>query len=315
MCPATNFVRNMIAGVRSIDLALFVVAADDGWMPQTEEHFQIPNASAFSGHHRANQMRFRERRRCHCANSRGVARNSVRQLPNCSTSVRTGEGITDLKNALARELRQSRPPRDIAKPRLFVDRAFTLRGVGTVVTGTLNDGSIRRGDEVFVQPRNIPVRVRSIQNHGRDVEIAEAGMRTAMNVPDLSIGESGIQRGDLITLQSLGSARSEMDVLVHRSARLKRNSGAARTIRNGSSVQVHFGTSRIAAKIVFLTFQRLQPGKKRNRSTAASTRRFLHSWTIALLSGILPAEHLAGGRVLDPDGDRATSAAPHRFSS
>ena len=301
-----DFVRNMIAGVGSIDLALFVVAADDGWMPQTEEHFQILTYLGV-------QRIIMSLSKSDLGNVDGVTaqiREELRGTPfiNCQivpTSVRTGEGITDLKNALARELGKLRPQRDIAKPRLFVDRAFTLRGAGTVVTGTLNGGSIRRGDEVYVQPRNIPARVRSIQNHGRDVEIAEAGMRTAMNVPDLSIGESGIQRGDLITVQSLGSADSIMDVLVHRSARPKRNSAAPRAIRNGSSVQVHFGTSRIAAKITFLDVPALAAGQ----SAIAQLR--LDAPVLAFVDDRFVIRDsseqntIAGGRVLDPDGDRA----------
>jgi selenocysteine-specific elongation factor len=311
-----DFVRNMIAGVGSIDLALFVVAADDGWMPQTEEHFQILTYLGV-------QRIIIALSKCDLPNVEIVTaqiREELRGTPfaNCQivpTSVRTGEGIKELKNELARELGKLRPQRDIAKPRLFVDRAFTLRGAGTVVTGTLNGGSIHRGDEVFVQPRNIPARVRSVQNHGREVEIAEAGMRTAMNVPDLSIGENGIRRGDLITLQSLGSPRSTLDVFVQRSARLKRNSVAARALRNGSSVQVHFGTARIAAKITLLDTPALAAGQ----SAIAQLR--LDAPVLAFVDDRFVIRDsseqntMAGGRVLDPDGDRAKfrSAAQLRF--
>jgi len=159
-----DFVRNMIAGVGSIDLALFVVAADDGWMPQTEEHFQILTYLGV-------QRIIMSLSKSDLGNVDGVTaqiREELRGTPfiNCQivpTSVRTGEGITDLKNALARELGKLRPPRDIAKPRLFVDRAFTLRGAGTVVTGTLNGGSIRRGDEVYVQFRTTAVTWKSLR--------------------------------------------------------------------------------------------------------------------------------------------------------
>src|SRR6266550_5433796 len=140
------------------------------------------------------------------------------------TSVRTGEGLEELKQALASEFGELLPPRDIGKPRLFVDRAFTLRGIGTVVTGTLTGGSIRRDQDVVVQPRNLSARIRSIQNHGRDLEIAQPGMRIAMNLPDLSVGENGIQRGDVITLREGGSPHATIDVLIERSPRVNRNS-------------------------------------------------------------------------------------------
>ena len=300
-----DFVRNMIAGVGSIDLALLVVAADDGWMPQTEEHVQILNylrvqrgvvalTKSDLGGIDVVAEQIQEKLR-----DTLFARASI--VP---TSVRTGEGIENLKDALATELATAEPQPDICKPRLFVDRAFTLRGIGTVVTGTLSGGSIRRSQDVFVQPGNVSVRVRSIQNHGRDIEIARPGMRTAMNLPDLSTGENGIQRGDIITVDTLGSPQATIDVLLERSSRLKRNSSAARPIKNGSSVQVHFGTGRITAKITLLD----EPAVGAGQSAIARLR--LDSPIVALVGDRFVIRDsseqstLAGGTVLDPDADR-----------
>jgi selenocysteine-specific elongation factor len=306
-----DFVRNMIAGVGSIDLALLVVAADDGWMPQTEEHVQILNylrvqrgvvaltKSDLGGIDLVAEQ-IREKLR-----DTPFARTSI--VP---TSVRTGEGIENLKDALATELATAEPQHNICKPRLFVDRAFTLRGIGTVVTGTLSGGPIRRSQDVFVQPGNVSARVRSIQNHGRDVEIAQPGMRTAINLPDFSIGENGIQRGDIITVDSLGSPQATIDVLLERSSRLKRNSPAARPIKNGSSVQVHFGTGRIAAKITLLD----QPAVEAGQSAIARLR--LDSPIVALVGDRFVIRDsseqstIAGGTVLDTEGDRANFRSP-----
>ncbi len=162
-----DFVRNMIAGVGSIDLALFVVAADDGWMPQSEEHLQILN---YLGVQRAvvaltksdlgridvvtNQIRER------------LTSTSFVDSPIVPTSVRTGTGIEKLVDTLASQLARTEPQRDIRKPRLFIDRVFTLRGIGTVVTGTLTGGSLRRGEQIVVYPTNLETRIRSIQSHG-----------------------------------------------------------------------------------------------------------------------------------------------------
>ena len=306
-----DFVRNMIAGVGSIDLALLVVAADDGWMPQTEEHVQILNylrvqrgvvalTKSDLGGIDVVAEQIREKLR-----ATPFVRTSI--VP---TSVRTGEGIENLKDALATELAAAEPQHDICKPRLFVDRAFTLRGIGTVVTGTLSGGSIRRSQDVFVQPGNVSARVRSIQNHGRNVEIAQPGMRTAINLPDLSIGENGIQRGDIITVDSLSSPQATIDVLLERSSRLKRNSPAARPIKNGSSVQVHFGTGRIAAKITLLD----QPAVGAGQSAIARLR--LDSPIVALVGDRFVIRDsseqntIAGGTVLDPDADRANFRSP-----
>jgi selenocysteine-specific elongation factor len=320
-----DFVRNMIAGVGSINLALFVVAADDGWMPQTEEHLQILTylgvrraviALTKSDLGKIDSTTEQIRTQLH-----GTLFAESLIVP---TSVRTGDGIEKLKSAIASELAAMHPQRDCGKPRLFIDRVFTLRGIGTVVTGTLSGGSIRRNQDVVVEPRNISARVRSIQNHGRDVEIAYPGMRTAVNLPDLSIGKNGIQRGDLITVHSLGSPHATIDVLLERSSRLKRNSSAARPIKNGSSVQVHFGTRRIAAKITLFD----QPALGAGQSAIARLR--LDSPIVAFVDDRFVVRDsseqntIAGGTVLDPDAHganfrsaaqipflRARATAPH----
>src|SRR5207248_6692174 len=181
-----DFVRNMIAGVGSIVLALLVVAADDGWMPQTEEHFQIltylgieRSVIALTKADLGNVEKITAE--IH-AQLRGTA---FAEAPIIPTSIRTNVGIEQLMRALVSELSLTSPQRDIGKPRLFVDRAFSLHGIGTVVTGTLAGGIFRQGQTVAVQPRNSNARIRSIQHHGRDSDQASPGTRTAINLPDL----------------------------------------------------------------------------------------------------------------------------------
>jgi selenocysteine-specific elongation factor len=302
-----DFVRNMIAGVGSVDLALLVVAADDGWMPQTEEHLQILIYLGVQNIAVALT-------KCDLGNIESVAgqiREKLEPSPfiNCQivpTSVRTGEGVTDLKGVLAYELSQLRPPCDLRKPRLFVDRAFALRGVGTVVTGTLNGGAIRRGQRILVQPRQISARVRTIQNHGRDIEIGQPRMRTAMNVPDVSIGKNGVQRGDLMTIEGLGSASAMIDALVERSPRLKRNSAAARPIKNGSSIQVHFGTCRTAARITLLDGPALAPGQNAIAQLQLDSPILAFVGDRFILRDSSEQNTIAGGTVLNPNADRAS---------
>src|SRR5438309_7333927 len=256
-----DFVRNMIAGVGSIDLALFVVAADDGWMPQSEEHLQILN---YLGVQRAvivltksdlgriddvtNQIRER------------LTGTSFADSPIVPTSIRTGTGIEKLTNMLAGQLAKTEPQRDIRKPRLFIDRVFTLRGIGTVVTGTLTGGSLRRGQQIVVYPSNLETRIRSIQSHGQELEGAQPGMRTAVNLQDVSVDQ--IKRGDVITIRDLGAPGSRLVVILERSARLPREDRAARPLKNGSSIYFHHGTSRVAARITDLETGRLEPGEK-----------------------------------------------------
>ena len=162
-----DFVRNMIAGVGSIDLALLVVAADDGWMQQTEEHLQI---LAYLGVERAVVALTKSDLGGIDTAARQI-RDRLLQSPFANaqiipTSIRNGEGIETLKSALASEFATMHTPRDYGKPRLFIDRVFTLRGIGTVVTGTLTGGQLRREQRIVVQPGNLDGRIRSIQSQG-----------------------------------------------------------------------------------------------------------------------------------------------------
>ncbi len=260
-----DFVRNMIAGVGSIDLALLVVAADDGWMPQTEEHLEILTylgvkraviALTKSDLGKIDNASTQIRKQL-----RDTAFAHSRIIP---TSVRTGEGVGILKSALAAEFSTMQPQRDLGKPRLFIDRAFTLHGIGTVVTGTLSNGQLRRGQSVVVQPQNFEARIRSIQSHGFELESAQPGMRTAINLPDVAIGNAPgqIKRGDVITTVDLGKSSASLIVFLEKFSRLGRKGAAPRPLKNGTSVYLHHGTSRFPAKINLLEDRALEPGKQ-----------------------------------------------------
>ena len=167
-----DFVRKMISGTSAIDLALLVVAADDGWMPQTEEHLQI---LTYLGVPRIvvaltkvdlveSAREVEEEVRTHL---RGT---SFADAAIIATVAPQGRGLPELRAQLARKFASFEPQADIGKPRLHVDRAFSMRGIGTVVTGTVIGGRFRRGETVTVQPAKASVRIRSLQNHHRAVE-------------------------------------------------------------------------------------------------------------------------------------------------
>lgn len=302
-----NFVRTMIAGVGSIDLALLVVAADDGWMPQTEEHLQI---LIYLGVKRA-VIALTKSDLGGIQKTTAQIREQLRdtafaQAPIVPTSVRTGDGIENLKTALASELSTIQPARDVGKPRLFIDRAFTLRGIGTVVTGTLTGGKLWRGQSVVVQPQNFEARIRSIQSHRCELEAAEPGMRTAMNLPDVApgTGSGQIKRGDVITIVDLGRPSATFDVLLEKSPRLGRGDPAARPLKNGSSVHVHHGTARFHAKIALLEDHALEPGKQVIAQLRLQSPIFAFLGDRFVLRDASEQHTIAGGVVLDPDGDR-----------
>jgi len=295
-----DFVRNMIAGVGSIDLALLVVAADDGWMPQTEEHVQI---LIYLGVQRAVIALTKSDLGRSGAVSDEI-RNQLRDTvfacaPIVETSVRTGEGLADLKSVIASELAGMQPQRDFGKPRLFIDRVFTLRGIGTVVTGTLTGGRFRRGQNIIVQPQKVQARIRSIQSHGVDVDDAQPGMRTAVNLPDLAIDQ--IKRGDVITNGDF-PASTVLTAQIERSSRPRVKDAAGHRLKNGSSVYIHHGTSRVTAKIASVEINKLEPGQKSTAQLKLASPIFAFVGDRFVLRDGSEQHTIAGGIVLDPHG-------------
>jgi selenocysteine-specific elongation factor len=293
-----DFVRNMIAGVGSIDLALLVVAADDGWMPQTEEHLQI---LTYLGVERAVIALTKSDLGGIEIVTRQI-RDRLRDSPFVNaqiiaTSVRSGEGIEPLKSALASEFATMHSPRDYGKPRLFVDRVFTLRGIGTVVTGTLTGGQLHREQKIVVQPGGLQTRIRSIQSHGRELEVAEPGMRTASSLPD--VGVEQVSRGNVVTIADFATVNPTLIALLEKSPRLPRENPGARPLKSGSSVHLHHGTSRIAAKIRLLDNRLLEPGKKEIAQLSLASPLFAFAGDRFVIRDPSEQHTLAGGIVLD----------------
>jgi selenocysteine-specific elongation factor len=284
-----DFVRNMIAGVGAIDLALLMVAADDGWMPQTEEHLQI---LAYLGVNRGvialtkSDLGDAESR---AAEIRRQLQNSpFSKAPIVATSVRDQRGIEELKTALTKEFAQLDAARDFGKPRLFVDRVFTVRGSGTVVTGSLSGGSFTRGENVLVQPQNLSARIRGLQSHNQALELASPRRRLALNLADLAPDQ--ISRGS--TICGLRSARVSrvIDVLLIRSSRLP---STARPLCNGAILNLHFGSARITARVQLRNHGELLPNNR----------------TIARLRLATPVHAFVGDRFILRDASERSTVA------
>jgi len=305
-----DFVKNMVAGVGSIDVALFVVAADDRWMPQTEEHLQI---LAYLGVARAvvaltkidlvesDEARVVEEVRLKLQGT------PFADAPIVPTSVVTKRGLDDLKLALTKTLSATPPPRDIGKPRLPVDRVFVLRGIGTVVTGTLTGGVLKRGQSVVVQPSGLKARVRSIQSHNRDVEASIPGTRTALQLTDLSTEQ--IHRGETVTLAELGGACDKFDALLEMSPR------AARPLKSGSRVRVHIGSGNIAAHVRLLDAEQLAPSQRAIARFRCESPLFAFVGDRFIVRDWAEQTTICGGIALDVDGadTKFDSAAQRKF--
>jgi selenocysteine-specific elongation factor len=307
-----DFVKNMVAGVGSIDLALFIVAADDGWMPQSEEHLQILSYLGVSrGVVALTKIDLAEGRQAEVvAALRGkLAGSPFADAPIVPTSVVSGRGIDELRATLARALAETPPPRDLGKPRLPVDRVFTLRGVGTVVTGTLTGGTLRRGQAVVVQPSGQATRLRSVQNHNLDVESSPPGTRTAVNLPDVEIRSAenpqGIGRGDVITLADFGQPADTFDVVLEKSARLiGAKGGSARPLKDGTTTRVHLGSANFAARVALLDQKQLEPGQRALAQLRFEAPVFAFAGDCFIVRDWAEQTTLAGGVVLNPDASR-----------
>lgn len=303
-----DFVKNMVAGVGSIDLALLVIAADDGWMPQTEEHLQI---LTYLGVTRAVVALTKidlieDECRATAAVHNMLRDTPFADAPIASTSVVTSRGLGDLKIALARVLADTPRPRDIGKPRLPIDRVFTLRGIGTVVTGTLTGGILRRGQSVAILPKGEIARIRSIQSHNRDVEFALPGMRTALNLADVPASDV-VHRGDVITLAEFGGPSKIVDAALEVSPR------ARHRLRNGVQVFVHHGSTNVRAKVAFSPDKELTAGQTALAQLRLERGLFVFAGDRFVLRDSAGQNTLAGGVVLDPDPGGKSFASDARL--
>ncbi len=302
-----DFVRNMIAGIGSIDLALLVVAADDGWMPQTEEHLQIL-------HHLGVRHGVIAITKCDLGDPEAVAAQVGQRLDGTSlggapvvlTSVHAGQGLEELKVTLAQVGQAIPAAREVGKARLFVDRVFTVPGTGTVVTGTLSGGRLTRGEAVVLQPHHRAARIRALQSHNQPRETALPATRTAINLPDLRPEE--IPRGSVLTTLTDAEASRTIDVRLERT---ERDFLPGRPLKSGSMIQVHYGSARITARIVLLDRRELLAGGQAIARLRFATPVFVFVGDRFVLRDSSGQQTIAGGIVLDPaaDGTRFRSAA------
>jgi selenocysteine-specific elongation factor len=317
-----DFVRNMVAGAGSVDLALFVVAADDGWMPQTEEHLQI---LSYLGVTRAVvaltkiDLAPREEDTVVEDVREQLSGSPFADAPIVPVSVVSGRGLGELKDALSCALARAPEPRDIGKPRLWVDRVFSLRGIGTVVTGTLMDGVFKRGQSVMVHPSAELTQIRSLQSHLRELESVGPGMRTALSLADMEVATRGghisaarsVGRGTVVTVAGKGTSATACDVLLTRSARLtNHSSAAARPLRDGSRIRLHIGTADIPGYVHLAGRKQLLAGEECVAQVRLDFQLFAFTGDTFVIRDWAEQDTLGGGMVLDSDPRRRAFRDP-----
>jgi selenocysteine-specific elongation factor len=232
-----RFVRTMVAGATGIDLFLLVIDAGEGARPQTHEHLAILRLLGIEhGVVALTKVDAVD------ADTLELALEEARELhPGTdvvAVSAKTGAGLRELRDALGRVADHLEPPRTDRQTRLWVDRSFSLRGIGTVVTGTLWSGSIGDGDELRLEPAGRSVRVRSVQVHDCDLERAEAGQRVAASLPGVERRE--VKRGDVLVAHGAYPVSYRLDVTLDE----------LDPIRDGSRLQAHLGTAHVPARVV-----------------------------------------------------------------
>ncbi len=291
-----RFVHNMLAGVGSIDATIFVVAANEGWKPQSEEHLAILDLLGARGGVVAltkSDLVSGVDRDAAADHVRGrLTGTALESAPIVPVSAVDGEGIDALIAAIDAMLDRTPPSPDLGRPRLFVDRSFSMKGAGTVVTGTLTGGPLRVDDEVEILPTGRRARVRSIQSHKQQRDGAEAGSRVALNLAGLD--RAAVVRGDAIVRPGQWRATSILDVLV-RPVRNLDNQISAR-----GAFKLHIGSAETGVRIRFLEPDRLLPGGEAFARMTPSHPVVAAEFDRLVIRDAGREATIAGGTVLDP---------------
>jgi selenocysteine-specific elongation factor len=293
-----RFIKNMLAGVGGIDLALLVIAADEGVMPQTREHLAIIDLLGIThGVLALTKADLVEPDLLELARADAedvLSGTTLEGAPIVACSAVTRKGLDELLSVIESQLAQTPAKRDIGRPRLPVDRAFTMSGFGTVVTGTLVDGSLETGQEVEIVPGELRSRVRGLQAHGRKADVAGPGRRTAVNLTGLAVEQ--LSRGMVVTTPGWLRPVASLDV------RLRAVRYLSRPIRHNLAITFHTGSAEAEGKLLLLDRDELTPGE----SGWAQVRL---DAPVAAVKGdrfIIrdPNDTLGGGRIVDTQVSR-----------
>jgi selenocysteine-specific elongation factor len=295
-----KFIRNMVAGVSTIDYVLFIVAADDGIMPQTREHLDILKILQVAHGIIAitkSDLVEQDWLELVMEDVRALVQGSfLKDAPIVAVSSTTMEGVSELKKTIEAEWAAVSKKRDKGVFWMPVDRAFSMKGFGTVVTGSVLSGSANAGDMLEVLPQKQAVKVRGLQSHGHGVERVTTGDRAAVNLQ--AVAKKKLQRGDILATPDYFKPSVRFD------ARLDLLQSASKAVKPGSRVRLHVGTSEIMARVSILGGSEIGPGNSGyvqfHLEKSASARR-LDPFVVRQYS---PTITIGGGIILDANARR-----------
>ncbi len=292
-----DFIKNMLAGVGGIDAALFVIAADEGVMPQTREHLaildllEIPRGIiALTKTDMVDDEDWLELVQADVSETMGGT--VLEDAPIIPVSAMTGQGLPALAEELDRLLAAAPPRPNRGRPRLPIDRVFSISGFGTVVTGTLLDGQFEVGQEVEVLPQGLKSRVRGLQSHKKTVSVADPGSRTAMNLTGLSTDD--LARGSVVTTPGWLEPSQLIDV------HLRLLAASPRPLRHNQPVEVFTGAAEVGGFVRLLGARQLEPGQSGWVQLRLAERIPVVKGDHFIIRQPSPSLTIGGGVVVDP---------------
>lgn len=290
-----RFVHNMLAGVGSVDATIFVVAANEGWRPQSEEHLAILDLLEARGGvvalTKTDTVDGVTREQVRADLAKRLAGTTLEGAEIVPVSALTGDGLTSLLAAIDRLLDRTRPAEDRRRARLFVDRSFSVKGAGTVVTGTLTGGRVRLEDAVEILPAGVRARVRGIQTHKRRREEAEPGGRVALNLTGVERYE--VRRGDAIVHPGGWRPTGTLDV------RLRVVRSLARPVSTRGAYKLYVGSAEVDARLLLYDSAEVPPGGEAFARLALAEPVVAEPFDGFVLRDTGRDETVAGGRILD----------------
>lgn len=292
-----NLIKNMIAGATGIDAVILVIDANEGWMPQTEEHFQIVDLLDIKygiiaitkidlvDHARLNfvEKQIKEK----------LKNTTLFNAPVVKVSTIKNRGIDGIKSAIQDLIPRMKPKRDIGKPRLFIDRVFNIKGSGTVVTGTLIGGTLHRGMAVTIFPSCKKTRIRNLQTYKEATEKAFPGSRVALNLVGMEKNE--LHRGDIVFGNKQIKASKNIDVRIQLLPRLKKY-----FLANRSELFFFTGTKEILTKVILNQKKYFEPGETGFAQLRFKEPLATHLGDRFILRIPSPPKTIGGGLIVDP---------------